>query len=116
VSWNQQRVTSLDWVSYPILRFGDTPSVTLVNVHPGQYVTVTPGNNTTASNPGDDVSAGNTEAFKEGWTLTGSGEPPSAAVGSAVANAFFDATGARVRQTPMRPATVRGALKAAGIV
>ncbi|HUZ85049.1 MAG TPA: molybdopterin cofactor-binding domain-containing protein, partial [Gaiellales bacterium] len=40
-SWNTERVTSLDWVSYPILRFADTPKVTLVNVHPGQYVTVT---------------------------------------------------------------------------
>ena len=59
---------------------------------------------------------GNTEAFNEGWVLTGSGEPPSAAVGSAVANAFFDATGARIRQAPMRPATVLGALKAAGVV
>jgi CO/xanthine dehydrogenase Mo-binding subunit len=115
-SWNTQRVTSLDWVSYPILRFADTPKVTLVNVHPGQYVTVVPGDFTTASNPGADVSAGNTEAFNEGWNLSGSGEPPSAAVGSAVANAFFDATGARIREAPMRPATVRGALKAAGIV
>jgi len=115
-SWNTERVTSLDWVSYPILRFADTPKVTLVNVHPGQYVTVTPGDFTTASSPGADVSAGNTAAFAEGWNLSGSGEPPSAAVGSAVANAFFDATGARIRQAPMRPATVRDALKAAGVV
>jgi CO/xanthine dehydrogenase Mo-binding subunit len=116
ISWNTERLTSLDWVSYPILRFADTPKVTLVNVHPGQYVTVTPGDFTTATNPGADVSAGNTEAFNEGWNLSGSGEPPSAAVGSAVANAFFDATGARIREAPMRPATVRGALKAAGVV
>ena len=115
-SWNTERVTSLDWVSYPILRFADTPKVTLVNVHPGQYVTVVPGDFTTSTNPGADVSAGNTEAFNEGWNLSGSGEPPSAAVGSAVANAFFDATGARIRQAPMRPATVRDALKAAGVV
>ncbi|HEY4347082.1 MAG TPA: molybdopterin cofactor-binding domain-containing protein [Gaiellaceae bacterium] len=115
-TWNRERVTSLDWVSYPILRFADSPKVTLVNVHPGQYVTVVPGDFTTATNKGADVTAGNTEAFNEGWTLTGSGEPPTAAVGSAVANAFFDATGARVRQAPMRPATVRAALKAAGIV
>ena len=31
----QERVTSLDWVTYPILRFIDAPNVTLVNVHPG---------------------------------------------------------------------------------
>jgi CO/xanthine dehydrogenase Mo-binding subunit len=48
--------------------------------------------------------------------LSGSGEPPTAAVGSAVANAFFDATGARIRQAPMSPAHVRAALKAAGVV
>jgi len=30
-------VTSLDWVTYPILRFKDAPKVTLINVHPGQY-------------------------------------------------------------------------------
>jgi CO/xanthine dehydrogenase Mo-binding subunit len=32
-----------------------------------------------------------------------------------VANAFFDATGARIRQQPMTAATARGALLAAGI-
>ncbi|HEY3921693.1 MAG TPA: molybdopterin cofactor-binding domain-containing protein [Gaiellaceae bacterium] len=106
-TWNTERVTSLDWVSYPILRFKDHPSVTLVNVHPGQYVTVTPGATT------GDVRAGNTAAFNEGWLLTGSGEPPTSAISSAMANAFFDATGVRVRQAPMRPEIIRGALKAA---
>ena len=42
-TWNKDRVTSLDWVSYPILRFVDSPKVTLINVHPSEYVTVTPG-------------------------------------------------------------------------
>ena len=41
-TWSTERVTSLDWVSYPILRFADAPKVTLVNVHPGEYVTVNP--------------------------------------------------------------------------
>ena len=90
-----------------------TPTVTLVNVHPGQYITVNPdlsdGRTRHRRQPG------NTNAFNDGWLLTGSGEPPTAAVGSAMANAFFDATGARIRQSPMRPATVRGALKAAGV-
>ena len=36
------------------------------------------------------------------------------AIGSAVANAFFDATGVRIRQAPMNPATVRQVLKDAG--
>jgi nicotinate dehydrogenase subunit B len=108
-SWNTERVTTLDWVSYPILRFKDHPSVTLINVHPGEYVTVVPGDMTA------DVSKGNTEAYNEGWDLSGSGEPPTAAIGSAMANAIFDATGVRVRQAPLTPATVRGALRAAGV-
>ena len=83
--------------------------MTLVNVHPGNYTTITPGDH----DPGRE--AGNTTAFNNGWMLSGSGEPPTSAIGSAVANAFFDATGARIRQAPMSPATARGVLKAAGI-
>jgi CO/xanthine dehydrogenase Mo-binding subunit len=108
-TWNKDRVTSLDWVSYPILRFKDSPTVTLVNVHPGKYTTVNPGDTS------QDVQAGNTAAFNNGWLLSGSGEPPTTAVSSAVANAFFDATGVRIRQAPMNPATVRQVLKDAGV-
>ena len=64
---------------------------------PGQDATVIPGDSTT------DVSAGNTAAFNQGWLATGSGEPPTAAVGSAVANAIFDARARGVRQSPMTP-------------
>jgi nicotinate dehydrogenase subunit B len=109
-TWSRERVTSLDWVSYPILRFKESPTVTLVNAHPGKYTIIKPGALDT------DVSKGNTDAFNQGWTLSGSGEPPTAAVGSAVANAIFDATGVRIRQAPMTPATVRGVFKAAGII
>jgi CO/xanthine dehydrogenase Mo-binding subunit len=35
---------------------------------------------------------------------------------AALANAFFDATGARVRQAPLTPGRVREVLKAAGVV
>ncbi len=108
-TWNTERITSLDWVTYPILRFNESPKVTLINVHPGQYATVIPGDMTA------NVQAGNTAAQAEGWVLTGSGEPPTTAVSSAVANAFFDATGVRVRQAPMRPALIRGLLKQAGV-
>jgi len=108
-TWNKDRVTSLDWVSYPILRFKDSPTVTMINVHPGKYTAVRPGDES------QDVMAGNTAAFNNGWLLSGSGEPPTVGIGSAVANAFFDATGARIRQAPMNPATVRQVLKDAGI-
>jgi len=108
-TWNKERVTSLDWVSYPILRFKDTPTVTLVNVHPGKYTVVKPGDES------QDVMAGNTAAFDNGWALSGSGEPPQVAITGAIANAFFDATGVRIRQAPMNPATVRQVLKDAGV-
>jgi len=109
-TWNKERVTTLDWVSYPILRFKDTPTVTLVNVHPNKYTVVKPGDESL------DVQAGNTAAFNSGWLLSGSGEPPTTVASSAVANAFFDATGVRIRQAPMNPATVRSVLKDAGVV
>ncbi len=83
--------------------------MTLVNVHPGKYTTVVPGDKTV------EVKAGNTAAYDSGWDLSGSGEPPTVGIGSAVANAFFDATGVRIRQAPMNPATVRGVLKGEGI-
>ena len=43
----------------------------------------------------------------------GSGEPSTAAVPAAIANAFFDATGVRLTRMPMTPGYVRGALAAA---
>jgi CO/xanthine dehydrogenase Mo-binding subunit len=106
--WNKERITSLDWVTYPILRFKDSPKVTLGNTHPTGTTLVTPGNWNV------DVKAGNIAAFNAGWNLSGSGEPPTVGIGAAVANAFFDATGVRIRQAPMTPATIRQVLKDAG--
>jgi nicotinate dehydrogenase subunit B len=79
------RQTSLDWVSYPILRFADTPKVTTIVVQ------------------------------RLDQPSNGAGEPAEAAVAAAIGNAFFDATGVRLTQMPMSPAHVRAALKAAGI-
>jgi nicotinate dehydrogenase subunit B len=84
VVFNKQRVTSLDWVTYPLLRFHDHPAVTYQVV---QRTDLQP---------------------------TGSGEPPQASVAAAIANAFFDATGVRLLEAPMTPARVRATLKAAG--
>ncbi len=80
VAFTRVRQTSLDWVSYPILRFADAPKVTTIVV---QRLDQPP---------------------------TGSGEPTTAAVAAAIANAFFDATGVRLYDMPMTPAVVRGAL------
>jgi CO/xanthine dehydrogenase Mo-binding subunit len=82
VKFNKTNVTSLDWQSYPVLRFKDAPSVTPIVVQ------------------------------RTDLPSSGSGEPTTAGVPAAIANAFFDATGKRLRQYPMTPAVVRAALKA----
>jgi nicotinate dehydrogenase subunit B len=91
--FNKQRITSLDWVSYPILRFKDAPQVTV------QVLSRT------------DIPAGNGSGSESGGGGESSGSPTAAAI----ANAFFDATGVRMRSTPMNPARVRATLKAAGV-
>jgi CO/xanthine dehydrogenase Mo-binding subunit len=50
-----------------------------------------------------------------GVFVSGSGEPPLSSIGAAIANAFFDATGARIRTAPMSPERVREVLKAAAV-
>ena len=40
----------------------------------------------------------------------GCGEPPIVCMGAAIANAVFDATGARLFQLPMTPARVKAAI------
>jgi CO/xanthine dehydrogenase Mo-binding subunit len=84
VVFDTGRVTSLDWVTYPLLRFKDHPAVTTV------------------------------VAQRTDLQSTGNGEPPTAAVAASIANALFDATGVRIYEAPMTPARVRATLKAAG--
>jgi nicotinate dehydrogenase subunit B len=84
VTFNAGRVTSLDWVSYPLLRFKDHPAVTTLVVQ------------------------------RTDLQATGNGEPPTSAAAASIANAFFDATGVRLTEAPMTPARVRAALKASG--
>jgi CO/xanthine dehydrogenase Mo-binding subunit len=109
LAFTKERITSVDWVTYPILRIKDTPKVTVAIVTPGAYVVNIPGG-------GSNVQSGNTTAFNAGWTITGAGEPGQVPVAAAVANAFFDATGVRIREAPMDPARVRATLKAGGVV
>ena len=82
VQWDRTKVTSVDWASYPILRFPDVPRVEVDMIN-------TPG----------DVS----------W---GAGEPTPTTIPAAIANAIFDATGARLRSLPFTPDKVQTALKA----
>jgi CO/xanthine dehydrogenase Mo-binding subunit len=85
VRFDKHRVTSLDWVTYPILRFKDMPrKVTpIVITHPEIQ-------------------------------MSGAGDHVMEHIPAAIANAFFDATGVRIREVPMTPARVRAALKAKG--
>jgi CO/xanthine dehydrogenase Mo-binding subunit len=89
--FNRTNVTSGDFVTYPILRFKDAPKVTPIVVQWG----------------GKDSSA-------PGYA-SGVGEMVSELIPAAIANAFFDATGVRMRTAPLTPARVRAALKAAGV-
>jgi CO/xanthine dehydrogenase Mo-binding subunit len=84
VAFNRTRVTSLDWSTYPIMRLRDSPKVSHAIV---QRADLAP---------------------------TGSGEPAQAPIAAAIANAFFDATGVRVREAPMTPGLVRAVLDVAG--
>lgn len=80
VRFSTTNVTSLDWGHYPVLRFAEHPNITPILVQPPNA------------------------------PPSGAGEEVLAAAGAAIANAFFDATGARLRQYPMTPERVRAAL------
>jgi CO/xanthine dehydrogenase Mo-binding subunit len=82
VTFSAGNVTSLDWVSYPVLRFAEHPEVVPVVV----------------------------QRLNE--PSTGAGEEVMGAAGAAIANAFFDATGKRLTQYPMTPVRVRAVLGA----
>ncbi len=81
VTFSQTNVTSLDWQSYPILRFEECPQVTPVVVQ------------------------------RLDQKSSGAGEEVMAAAAAAIANAFFDATGVRMEQYPFTPARVLAALR-----
>jgi CO/xanthine dehydrogenase Mo-binding subunit len=83
VTYTKSRVTSSDFVTYPLLRFKDAPKVTGIVIQRPEVIP------------------------------QGLGEPMAMAAPAAIANAFFDATGVRLRQAPFTPARVRAALRAA---
>jgi CO/xanthine dehydrogenase Mo-binding subunit len=80
VTFDRTKVTSTDWVSYPIVRSSDVPALDIVLLnHP--------------------------EA-----PSTGAGEPSIRPIAAAINNAIFDAAGVRLRQVPFTPARVKAAL------
>jgi len=81
VTFDKKAVTSVDWVSYPILDITETPALVesvLIN-HPE-------------------------------LPPTGAGEPSIRPIAAAIANAIFDATGVRIRRVPFSPDRVKAAL------
>ena len=80
VTFDRSRVTSVDWSSYPILRFPEVPSVEVALINRPEIPPV------------------------------GAGEAATAPVAAALANAIFDATGVRLRTVPFTPARVEAAL------
>jgi nicotinate dehydrogenase subunit B len=108
LAFDKKQVTSLDWVTYPIMRFKDAPKITFDFVQRTDIPAVSTG---TLQSNGTTTPAGTVAAG--GVFVGGSGEPPSTSIGAAIANAFFDATGVRMRTAPMSPARVRATMNAA---
>ena len=83
VKFDRARVTSVDWMTYPILRFPELPAIEVALLdHPE-------------------------------LPLLGAGEAASVPVGAALGNAIFDATGIRLRSVPFRPEKMKAALTSA---
>jgi nicotinate dehydrogenase subunit B len=81
VTFDANGVTSLDWATYPILRFPDVPDLDVVLINRPEIAPLGAG---------------------EGATI-----PPAAAI----ANAIFDAVGARLREGPFTPKRVLAAMQ-----
>jgi nicotinate dehydrogenase subunit B len=84
VRFEESRITSVDWSTYPILTFSEAPEMEIVLLdRPDQ-------------------------------PALGAGEPSTVTTAPALANAIFDATGVRLRQIPFTPERVRAALIQSG--
>ena len=82
VRFDSTRVTGVDWNGYPILRFSEIPDAIDVDL-----------------------------IDRPDQPSVGAGEAATSPIPAAIANAIFDATGARVRQVPFTPDRVREALR-----
>jgi CO/xanthine dehydrogenase Mo-binding subunit len=81
VRFDRRHITSTDWSSYPILRFPAVPESVEVHVLPAP-----------------------------GQPFLGTGEAGQGPMAAAIANALWDATGARVRDLPLSAARVKAAI------
>ena len=82
VAFDRSRVTSVDWVAYPILRFNEVPDIRVELIE------------------------------RRNEPPLGAGEASAVTVPGALANAVFDATGVRMRIAPFTPARMRSAIAA----
>ncbi|CAN1560356.1 Aldehyde oxidase/xanthine dehydrogenase, molybdopterin binding [Rhabdaerophilaceae bacterium] len=80
VKFDDTRVTSEDWASYPILTFNEVPPIEVVLID------------------------------RPGSPFLGTGEASQGPTGAALANAVADATGVRFRRLPLTPDRVRAGL------
>jgi nicotinate dehydrogenase subunit B len=81
VKFDASGVKSVDWVTYPVLRFQDVPEVQIFLINRPEL------------------------------PATGAAETPIVVLPAAIANAIFDATGSRMREIPFTPERVLSALK-----
>lgn len=79
LQFDRSKVTSLDWVSYPILTFPQVPEIVIELID---------------------------RPNEKPW---GAGEPSAAVIPSAISNAIFDATGIRMRSVPFTPEKMKQA-------
>ncbi|HEY5623336.1 MAG TPA: molybdopterin cofactor-binding domain-containing protein [Gammaproteobacteria bacterium] len=82
VQFDSSGVKSVDWMSYPVLRFREIPDVEMVLIN------------------------------RPGMPALGAAETPIVVVPAAIANAVFDATGVRFREIPLTPERVVAGLQA----
>ena len=77
MQWDRDRITSIYWDSYPVIRFDNIPefNVTILNQPAEKSV--------------------------------GAGEASPGPALAAIANAIFDATGIRMRRMPFTPEAIR---------
>jgi CO/xanthine dehydrogenase Mo-binding subunit len=80
IKFDQIRQTSVDWESYPILKFSEVPEIEIVLINRPEQPAL------------------------------GAGEPSTVTTAAAVANAIFDASGLRLRQIPFTPERIKEAL------
>jgi nicotinate dehydrogenase subunit B len=81
VKFDSSGIKTLDWKSYPVIRFPDVPEIDIVLIN------------------------------RPEMPALGGGEPSSAPIAAAIANAIFDATGARLREAPFTPKRVLAGLQ-----